>query len=249
MNTRLIKFTLLLLVAVQNSFVVAAKPPAKRTSKQEAKQEAVAAVDVKGRLTAKGYKAPKDPEPPRPRFYWELENGFKEVTHDRVSPDREISVVLLGSNAGNAESSVDVNLVGGSLMPSTIVVRPNTTLRVRNDDEVGHELYAVDLSTFSTEAISPRAIRTVQLKTPGKWQLRDRLIAHVRGYLYVIADLVAVAKVSSDGEFNFSQVPPGKYQLKVFFGQHELVSREVEIEAQEQVTLDPVPLNPGAKAK
>jgi hypothetical protein len=244
MNTRSLKVGFLLAVATLCPLLWAAKP-----AKQTKKQAPVTAVEVKGKLVARGYKAPSEPEPPRPRYYWELENGFKEVTPDRIAPDRELAVVLLGKTDVRAEPIVEVAFTGGSLMPSTIVVRPNTTLQVRNQDEIGHELYAPNLNTFSAEAIAPRAIRSVRLTAPGKWPLLDRLIAHVRGYLYVVADLVAAAKVSPEGEFSFSRIAPGKYRLKVFFGPHELVSKSVEISAQEEVSLDPVVLPSRAKAK
>jgi hypothetical protein len=246
MNTRVVTLSVLSIVAVNGALVASAKPSPKQTKAQ--KDAVVTAAVVKGRLVARGYKAPPDPDPPRPRYYWELENGFKEATPDRISPDRELAVVLLSDGAAKEESNVEVAFSGGSLMPSTIVVRPNTTLQIRNQDEIGHELYATDLPVFSAEAISPRGVRTVRLTATGKWPLRDRLVAHVRGYLYVIADLAAVAKVSTDGEFVFSQIAPGKYRLKVFYGPHELVERAVQIDAQEQVALDPVPLAGPAKA-
>jgi hypothetical protein len=247
MNTRVVTLGLLSIVAVNSALVASARPSKKQT---KAKKEAVVtAVEVKGRLVARGYKAPPDPDPPRFRYYWELENGFKEVIPDRISPDRELAVVLLSDGAAKEQSNVEVAFSGGSLMPSTVVVRPNTTLQIRNQDEIGHELYATDLPVFSVEAISPRGVRTVRLTATGKWPLRDRLIAHVRGYLYVVPDLAAVAKVSADGGFVFNQIAPGQYRLKVFYGPHELVEYPVQIDAQEQVTLDPVALAGPAKAK
>lgn len=235
MKKRLIKIHRLFLIAAVGALLIAGKPAPKPAAP-------VTAVEVKGKLVLRGYNAPSEPEPPRSRYYWELENGFKEVAPDRIAADRELAVVLLGKSTAEGEPNVDVDFTGGGLNPSTIVVQPNTTLHVRNQDEIAHELYADSLSAFSAEAISPRAIRTVRLTKPGKWPLRDRIIAHVRGYLYVLADLFAVGKVSSDGEFSFSAIAPGKYQLKVFCGPHELASKEVEIGAQEQVTLDPIPL-------
>lgn len=207
-----------------------------------------AAADVKGKLLVGAYKLLPAPKSPRPAFYWELENGFKEVTPDRISPSRELAVVLLGASASAGESNVEVAFSGGSLLPSTIVVRTNTTLRIRNQDEVAHELYAAGLDRFPPEATSPRAIRSLRLAKAGAWPLLDRLITHVRGYLHVLENLAAVANVASDGSYSFTGAVPGKYQLKVFHGPLELVSRVVEV-GEGEVTLDPIALTAPAKSR
>ena len=208
-----------------------------------------AAAEVTGKLVMGAYKPPKEPDNPRLRCYWELENGFKEVVPDRVAPQRELAVVLLGGAQQKGESSVEVTYSDGSLLPSTIVVRPDTTLRVRNTDEIAHELYAKGLDKFAVEAISPRAIRSVPLKEAGKWPLLDRLITHVRGFLHVLENLVAVAKVAPDGTFAFSEIAPGKYQLKVFHGPYELASKSIEIGPRDKAELDPIVLSAPATTK
>jgi hypothetical protein len=242
-------YPLLLLALASIAPAMVGATPSSKPAKAAGPSVESGQVEVRGKLTAKGYKAPPDPDAPKPRYYWEIENGIKEVTPDRISPDREISVVLLSETPPSGEFNAEVTFTGGSLMPSTVMVRANSTLEIRNLDEIGHELYAGDLSAFSAETIAPRGVRTVRLSGAGKWPLRDKLVAHVRGYLYVLDNLSAVAKVFPDGEFLFSKVVAGKYLLKVFYGPHELVSREVEIAAQEKVLLDPVPLAGPAKSK
>jgi len=188
---------------------------------------------------------------PAGTYNWELENGFKEVRADRIDGRRELAVVLLADGAGDAAdpkpelkagqdaARVEVAFSGGSLMPSTIAVRTGTTLMIRNDDEIAHELYAPGLSGLSAEPTTARGRRSVSLQAPGNWPLRDRLVPHLSGHLYVLADLVAVASIDGSGQFSFSDVPPGKYTLKVFRGERVLVSTPVEL-ATRSLTLDPI---------
>jgi len=177
-------------------------------------------------------------KPPRPAFNWEIENGVKEVLPDRTSPG-ELAVVLLGAAAPSGDGRVEVSISGGTLSPATLVVRTDTTVRIRNDDEIGHELQAVGLDGFSAEATSPGATRSVRLTKPGSWPLQDRLAVHARAYVHVLPNLSAIAKLEPNGSYVFSDVPPGKYTLKVFRAADELLSKDIDV-ADRPFTVDPL---------
>ena len=187
--------------------------------------------------------APSKLKPPRAAYNWEIDNGVKELAPVRVGAQRELAVVLVGApvgaNAGKAGETLEVAVTGGALLPSTIVLRTGSTLRIRNDDEIGHELFAPGLDGFSAEATSPGGSRSVHLTKVGNWPLLDRLAAHARAHLHVLADLVATAKLESNGSFSFSDVPAGKYTLKVFRGGSELTSKDIEV-TDKPITLDPL---------
>lgn len=203
------------------------------------------ASSVRGSFLLGAYRPAPDPETPAAPCYWELENGFKEVAQDRVEAARELAVVLVGAGVA-ANSQLEVAFRGGSLMPSTIAVRTGMTLRLRNDDEIAHELYAVSLDGFSREATSPRGVRSVNLRSAGHWVLRDNLVIHVLGHLHVIDDLVAIGKVENDGRYSFTDVPPGAYTLKVFHGAHEIASQAIEVADKKDLSLDPITLTAAA---
>jgi hypothetical protein len=207
---------------------------------------ASAAAQVSGKLLVAAYKPPAATT--KAASYWELENGFKEVRPDRVDARRELAVVLLGETAPSGELRAEVTFSGGGLQPSTIVVRSGTTVLVRNDDEIAHELFAEGLDGFSAEATSPRGRRSVNLTKPGHWPLHDRVVTHVTGHLHVLPDLVAVATVDAAGEFTFTGVTPGKYTLKVFHADKELVSQVVEVGAK-PLTVNPIALGVSPDAK
>jgi hypothetical protein len=199
------------------------------------------AAQISGKLMLGAYKPEAKPSA-RPSYNWELENGFKEVRADRVDPRRELAVVLLGEGEPSAGlDRVEVTFAGGGLVPSTIAVRAGATVLIRNDDEIAHELLAQGLDVFSAEAISPRGRRSVNLKSAGSWPLRDKIVPHVSGHLYVLPNLVAVAAADAEGQFAFKGLAAGKYVLKVLHGEHELSSQELEVGAQE-LTLDPITL-------
>jgi hypothetical protein len=191
---------------------------------------ASAAAQVSGKLVLGAYK-PAQIQSKRPSYNWELENGFKEVRPDRVDVRREVAVVLIGEGEAKGLDRIEVPFTGGSLMPSTLVVRTGATILFRNDDEIAHELYAQGLAGFAAEATAPRGRRSVNLTTAGAWPLRDKLVTHVAGQLYVLPDLIAVATLEADGQFTFKDVEPGKYVLKAFHGETELASQAVELGA------------------
>jgi len=201
--------------------------------------------EVRGQLVLGALRVATPAKPPRAAFNWELENGVKEVVPARIFAPRELAVVLLGApdnpNA-KAASRVEVVFSGGALLPATLVLRSDTTLRIRNDDEIGHELFADGLDGFSPEATSPGATRSVHLVKPGHWPLRDRLAAHANAHLHVLGNLVASAKIEPNGSFGFSDVAPGKYTLKVFRGPGEIASKEIEV-ADKPLALDPLVLS------
>jgi plastocyanin len=206
----------------------------------------VLAADVRGQIVLGSYRAPEESKPPRAGYNWEIENGVKEVARTRVQAARELAVVLVGAGDALAPDRVEVAVSGGSLLPSTIVVRAGTTVRVRNDDEIGHEVYAEGLDGFGPEPSSPKAIRSVNLQKAGSWPLRDRLTPHARGQLHVLPNLIAIAKVEASGSYAFSEIKPGKYTLQVFHGPDVVASKEIEV-GDKALTVDPLTLT-NAKA-
>lgn len=211
-----------------------------------------AAAQVTGKLVLGGYKPGAAAEPEkqvRPSFYWELENGVKEVRPDRVDAPRELAVVLTGEGEPAAGlDRVEVPFSGGSLLPSTIVLRTGSTVLFRNDDEFGHELYAPGLKGLPAETISPRGRRSYAAAEAGSWPLRDKLISHVEGTLIVLPDLLATAAPTADGSFTFPAMKPGNYVLKVFHGAKELASQPIEV-GERALTLDPIALSASAPEK
>ncbi len=185
----------------------------------------VHAGDVRGTLTiAADYGVPTVAETDAARSrarYWEEWNGVLDARPPRIDAAREIAVVLTGSGPP-ADDQPPVRLLNGSLLPSTVVARAGTQLRIQNLDGIEYFVYAEGNDEVAAQQTAPESVRPVTLTATGNWPLRDRTYGHVQGHLHVIPDLVARGEVTADGHYVFHGVAPGTYHLHVFRGAHEI---------------------------
>jgi hypothetical protein len=204
------------------------------------------AVDLKGTVRVPdAYVAQVPREGERRTFYWEEWNGFLEARPRKLDVRRELAVVLLGPPPPGTDNRVEVQLHGGSLARATLVVRPETILRIENKDDIAHELFAEGLDGFSAEATSSGQARTVRVTREGSFPIRDARVPHVRGHLHVLPNLAFVGSIDASGEYKFTNVPPGQYSLKVFHLDREVgTSVAVVPEATRELTLEPMVLTP-----
>lgn len=195
------------------------------------------AADVKGSLKAVG-DAKATPDNAVRGAYWQEWNGFIEPRKPSADFSREVAVVLIGS--ASTKDAVTVLLKDGQLSPSTIVMQQGTSLRVRNEDDFTHQLFAEGLKGFDSVETSSGQGRQIQIDQPGKFAIRDALAPHVRGTLHVLPKLSAVAVPQADGTFVFSEVEAGSYTLKVFRGDKEVHSASIEVEGSRELVIDPI---------
>jgi hypothetical protein len=207
-----------------------------------------AAVDVHGSLRVPsdfGARAPESDEDRRRDHYWDEWNGFLDPRPRGFDAGRELAVVLTGEGA-LAEEQPGFRIANGGLWPTTLVERADATLRIQNSDPVSHQLFAEGHPEFGATPTSPGLTRQLVAGGPGHWPIRDQLYEHVQGHLHVLPDLVARARVESDGNFHFHNVPAGTYTLKVFRGERELRSQEgVTVAEGRELTLEPIQLGAG----
>ncbi len=192
---------------------------------------------------------PDDYTPPSPEggpapFYWEEWNGFLEPKPKRLDPRRDIAVVLVG-DGGEAPPN-NFELSGGSLLPAVLVASPGSDIQIRNTDGCAHELYSDDIEGLTALSTAPGNARSFAAPALGHYHIRDRIYGQVDGHLHVITNLVARAEPDGSGRFSFDDVEPGTYTVKVFFGDREVASSEVEVGAT-PVTIDPMRLNLAAE--
>src|SRR4051794_22239167 len=172
------------------------------------------AVDVRGSVRSGDSKA-KPVETVRGP-YWREWNGFIEPKKSPADLAREVAVVLIGDEA--MKDAITVSMQDGALSPSTIVVQKGSSLRLRNDDDFTHQLYAEGLKQFDAVETSAGQARQLQVDQEGSFPVLDRLAPHVRGNLHVLPKITKLANPQADGTFRFESVTPGSYTLKVFRG-------------------------------
>jgi len=208
------------------------------------------AVDVRGRLRVPsdfGQTPPEAPDDAQRNRYWDQWNGFLEPRPRGFDAARDLAVVLTGEGEF-AEEQPGFRLANGGLWPTTIVVRTGARLEIQNTDAISHQIFAEGVEGFTDTPVAPGRMRPVDMPSAGHWPIADTLYEHVTGHLHVVDDLVARGTVSSDGRYRFTNINPGTYTLKVFFGEDVVHTQEGIVVEDRELTLDPVPLGGSAEA-
>jgi len=174
-------------------------------------------------------------------YYWKVWNGAlpeRPATDDR----NNLLAVLTGKFTG-PPVGCKFAFRGGGLSPSTIVARSGTTIRVENRDAFTHELSVEGLAGFTPLEAGPGKARVIPVPAGGPWALGDRIYGHVEGYLHSMRELVACAAVNANGKFNFQDVPPGPYSLRILHGSAQVASRRITVPAGRSLQIDPVTIS------
>jgi hypothetical protein len=196
------------------------------------------ATDVRGSVKG-GAASPQSSDSGVRGAYWREWNGFIEPKKPSVDYAREVAVVLIGAESMR-DKTVTIALQDGALKPSTVVVQKGTALRIRNDDDFAHQLYAAGLSQFDAVETSAGQARQLQIDEEGSFPILDKLAPHVRGHLHVLPKLSRVASPQADGTYKFENVAPGNYTLKVFRGGVEVSSTAIEVPEKRELVVDPI---------
>ncbi len=200
---------------------------------------AASAESIEG--SVRGSSPDATPESDQKDYYWKVWNGAlpeQPTTDDR----NDLLAVLTGKFTGPA-IGCKFAFRGGGLSPSTIVARSGTTIRVENRDAFTHELSVDGLAGFTPLEAGPGKARVIPVPAGGPWALGDRIYGHVEGYLHSMRELVACAAVDANGKFNFQDVPPGPYSLRILRGSEQVASRRITVPAGRAVQIDPVTIS------
>ncbi|MEM9071955.1 MAG: carboxypeptidase-like regulatory domain-containing protein [Myxococcota bacterium] len=182
-----------------------------------------------------------EPEGGLETYYWKVWNGFLDPRTPRRDPGRELAVVLTGSGV-EAPIGCTYRIQGGDLYPRTLVAKGGAALSIENRDGCAHELQSEDIPDFAPLATSPGNARAINVPAGGPYAISDRLYPHVQGTVHALSDLVACARVDSQGRFLFEGIPNGSYTLKIFDGADEVHTAPVEVADNEPLTVDPIAL-------
>jgi len=204
---------------------------------------AASAESIEG--SVRGSSADASTESNQKDYYWKVWNGAlpeQPATDDR----NDLLAVLTGKFTGPA-IGCKFAFRGGGLSPSTIVARSGTTIRVENRDAFTHELSVEGLAGFTPLEAGPGKARVIPVPAGGPWALGDRIYGHVEGYLHSMRELVACAAVDANGKFNFQDVPPGPYSLRILRGSEQVASRRITVPAGRTLQIYSVAISKGRR--
>src|SRR5688572_29499054 len=155
-----------------------------------------------------------------------------------ANPSRDICIAAL-TGANQEKSEVGMQVTGGRVIPTTIVVTPNTMLAFKNNDPFKHRLYIVNANhqnSLPPEDLQPNADRRWSAQGAGKYEVRDELFPSVRTFIVVDAQVVQVVYPGRDGAFGFT-LPSGDYTLKAFFN-GKPVGKVLNVSAKDRGVVD-----------
>lgn len=202
---------------------------------------AASAVPVQGAL---GLPASLGDAATVPRQYWEVRNGIVPTRADHLDPRRELTVILRGETAAE-DPGCSYGIVGGDLMPRTLVVEAGSTLRIANRDATEHELHVDGIERFTALSTAPGMARSETIPAGGPYELGDALYAHVRGKIVAVSGLVACGQLDDHGGYRFADVAPGSYHLEVYRNGAVVAQQDVEVADGGPVALPELALGSG----
>ncbi|MCB9629378.1 MAG: hypothetical protein H6725_18585 [Sandaracinaceae bacterium] len=200
-----------------------------------------AAVPVRGLVGLPRDAGTATPPPATRRdHYWNVWAELLDPAPPRVTPEREVAVVLTGEGNPRARGCGYV-IEGGDLLPRTLVVQANSRISLENRDGTAHEIYSETLPSLTPLRTAAGRAREIAVPDAGRWELRDRQYPQLEGFLVAVPDLVACASVNVRGEWRFADVPAGTYVLKVYRAGEEAHSAPLTVAANaREVIVDPI---------
>ena len=129
-----------------------------------------------------------------------------------------------------------LNQLGARFDPDLVVVPVGSTVEFPNSDPIFHNVFSLSKAQPFDLGYYPRGqSRTVKFNNPGVVQV----YCHIHANMYaaiVVTDSPWFQKPSPDGEFSFSNVPPGRYHLTAW---HKIAGlHRVNVEVPETGSVD-----------
>ena len=162
------------------------------------------------------------------RYTWREPSPTVKADFRKLSANvsRDVCVAaFLPGNAAPHDGKI-VNVTGGRVSPSTIVVSPGSRIVFKNVDPFPHILYEEGNASWAANPTAPGSQRDYAAGGPGVHEVRDQLFPSVVMHIVVDANATEFAFPDHDGNFTMS-LPAGEYSLKVFFD-GKLVSKPLD---------------------
>lgn len=171
------------------------------------------------------------------RYFWKVPNGAVATRDPQVNPAKDLAVILEpaeGQSAAPAGQTKVIDLRGGALVPSVVVVTPHTKVRFRNTDAFVYELQCSENPQMSQAQVLPPLQQVdYPFDEEGTYRITDKRLPHLVGWVVVVGTAFArnpeAGQQKGQAAFSFENVSPGRYVAKVFHGGEWVASTEFEV--------------------
>jgi len=213
-----------------------------------------ASVAVPGELVA-GPVLGKLELPPLPERPPLAAKGFLDRVENPLAPARPVAVTpfmivaLEGAEKPGSPGQVSWDLVGESFSRPVMGAPVGAEVVIKNTSKTARTLAAAeDKGLVPAGPINPTGPKSFRVTEAKIYTIADADAPHVRGKL-VVVNTPFVSAVDDAGKFEFSDVPPGDYKLKVFYKDAWLdMSTDVTVGAKGKTEVNPkVPAFPAGK--
>jgi hypothetical protein len=161
--------------------------------------------------------APADRPPQKTKgFLDRVENPLAQVK--AVNVTAHLAVVLEGDAKPATPGQVVWELVGESFGRNVLAVPVGAEVVIKNTSRTSRTLTALeDAKLVPHEPINPTGPKSFKVTEAGKaYTITDTDAPHLVGKL-VVVNTPFVAKVDDAGKFEFDDVPPGDYKLRIYY--------------------------------
>jgi hypothetical protein len=195
---------------------------------------------IKGRIII-----PKSPLPAsyyNSLGYWTVENGIIPILPFKINPSQEFVIVLSprarqGKELSLPKRSIVVKLKDVEFSPKVIPIRPKTKVIFKNMDQFTYQLYSPDLKEFNIGKLIPLKAKGFEFKKPGVFKIRCAKFSHIYAYVLVLDGSYFLIP-GQNGEYEFKDILPGQYTMKVFQGGEWIWQSTLIVGAKGDLTLN-----------
>jgi plastocyanin len=141
-----------------------------------------------------------------------------EVTDMQGHLLKDAVVFLEGNESSKAKSNIEAEIEqkGKQFNPLVTVVQTGTSVNFPNHDKVRHHVYSFSpAKKFELKLYSGVPASPILFDKPGTVVLGCNIHDNMLAFMYIV-DTAYYAKTDSNGIAKLSNIPEGKYQLKIW---------------------------------
>ena len=106
-----------------------------------------------------------------------------------------------------------------SFVPRIMLIKPKTEGEILNSDSIGHNFHTISKGIYNVnKKIQPGSklmVRKNKIRKTGMVRAKCDIHSWMGGY-WVVADTPYTVLSDADGNFSITDIPPGKYTLKIW---------------------------------